>query len=222
MKKSVLIVLLSITTLSILLSQEEKKNHHISIGLNGGIGSNFNAYRLSADDKGFTYYGINPHYAYGMDLGFLIKNKIRIRASISYHEMEYGMYWNNYTEFDKTITQLNNLNLGLHVDYSIYSSKRLQLFISPALTGELVLKDQHENILSDGDTNDKDYNVLSNQYPAGILGANMAFPVRYKLINHFYLTLTPGYTCFLKNFTSDNDKLYQRVNLNFGLEFTFW
>lgn len=203
--------------------EEESYKFRFSTGLSGGLGQNIHAYKLSADSKGFTYYGIDPHYSIGVDAGLYVSNKIRIRFELRYVEMKYGMNWNEpYPDFDKTVTSLYNMDLNLHFDYSVFRNKHLDFMISPSIIYEYVMKDEFKNTLADGSVNYKVYNILSTEYPDNILGGNFSIPVKYKINEYIGVTLTPGYTYFFRNFLLSNDKPYQRLSINLGAEFLLY
>jgi hypothetical protein len=230
MKNKIFLILFHLFfTFTLVVSQERTTSqdsikHHVSIGLNTGIGLNINGYKLSPDEStGFSYYGVNPHYSFGVDLGFRLAKKYRLRFEYRFQKMQYGMKWGeNYPDFDHTVTSISESGFSCHLDYLTFATKKIQVFISPGILYELVVKDSYENTMSDGDVNSKYYSVLNKQYPKDILGGNLSAIVKYKLNNSIGITLTPSYTCFFHKFLESNDKPYQRLSLNLGVEFSFF
>ena len=227
MKKVVLLIFNCVFAITVIMAQDQDQDQEkvgdkfkISFGLNGGYVQNINAYKLTEDQHGFTYYSINPHYSIGFDAGLFVTNKIRTRLEYRFVQFKYGMNWSNdYPLFDKTVTTVNNMDLNLHFDYTLFSNKHFHFMASPAFIYEHALKYKYKNTLADGSSNTKNYNVLSQQYPVNIAGANMSIIAKYKINENVGITLTPGYTYFLRNFVLANDKPYSRINVNLGLEF---
>lgn len=220
MKKG-LLLLVMIMAFSMAYSQEGDK-YKITVGLNGGLGQNMNGYRLTPDSKGYSYYGINPHYSLGLDIGVFTSNRFRPRLEFRYVEMDYGMYWpDNYPEYDKSITTLYEMDLNLHFDYLAVNKAHFQVFISPAFVYEFVTGNQVKNFLVNGDTNYKNYNIFTEQteqYGGNYPGGNLTAIAKYKINNYLGVTLSPGYTYFFTKFVSPNDKAYQRFSINLGIE----
>lgn len=189
----------------------------VTVGLNYGFNNNINAYRLSPDDDGNTYYGEKSGFSVGADFGIPFSKKFRTRIGVRYSEMEYGMDWDNTSSFNKTITHLYNFDLNLHFDYLIASSNNLKLFISPGIMSEFVMDADFKNEKVDGDYTYRNY--FLKQYPESVAGGNLSLLAIYKINKFMSLTLSPGYTYFFREFSSVNDKPYQRLNVNVGLEF---
>jgi len=221
MKKVIAVILNLVIVLPLAMSQESEKSN-FSIGFNIGGGQTENAYRLTPDKYNFTYSEGDLHFTSGVNLAYFITGRLRPRFEFRYSEMKYGMNWaEEYTDFTRTDTKLYTMNLNLNIDYLLLNKNKFQLFASPGLVSEFVAKAQHRNYRADGETNLKNYSVLTDQYPDEIAGAAFSFLFKYKMNNHVGFTLTPGYTYYFKNFVPDNDKKYTKTTLNFGLEYTF-
>lgn len=201
-------------------SQENEK-FKVSGGLFGGYGYNLNGYRFDNDIEGFSYYDINSNYTIGLNCGIFITPKFRPRIAFSYAETKYGSTWPAEYFVDKTEVTLYNIDMSLNLDYMLLSRNNLQLFISPGIITEFAKGEQYKNYLIDGSINYKKYNLFTEQYPTAIAGCNLALLARYNLNEYFSLTFSPNYTYFLKPFVSSNNKPYQRVGANFGVEFSF-
>ncbi len=226
MRKFTLFVLLVIATSSLVMSQEKdltQELNNVTIGIKGGMGYNLNGYRSALDDAGFTYYDMNPGFKTGIEFGVFATQKFRIRTFVGYNEMSYGMDGNNIKEnLEKTETKLYGINWEINFDYCFFDKERLDFFISPGLVADFVSSFDHKNYLTNGEINYNNYNYLTEQYPASAAGANISFIARAKLANNIYMSLTPEYTLFFKKFTAGNDGMYQRLNLNLGIEYNFW
>lgn len=225
MKKCTIVISLLFIA-GIAMSQESEidfDRKYFSIGINGGIGENFNGYRTSIDKKGFAYYGINPHSSFGIDGGLYLTKKIRTRFELRYQEIEYGMNWpEEYADtYYKTEVSLSSLNFNVHFDYSLFAKNKFEIYVSPGLVSEYVLKDKFKNILVNGTTNTKNYNVILESYNQKIAGGNISLLAKYNIFDFVDITVTPGYTYFFQNFVLTNNKPYQRLSLNLGLEFSF-
>jgi hypothetical protein len=107
---------------------------------------------------------------------------------------------------------LDYFDFNFHIDYSLFSTKKFQLFVSPAFKYEF----QTGYSLSS-----RKWNFLVLKQPSSIIGGSLSTIFKYKVSKHFGLTLTPEYTVFAHPFATGNDKSYQRFNANFGMEFCF-
>ncbi len=231
MKKFLLFLTLTITTCSLVFSQEEEKQekskdfNHVSVAIVGGLGHNINGYRTSTDAHGFTYSGETPNYSCGLELGLFAAKNFRIRLYGGYNNMRYSMNWNdNYPTYDNTVTHLSYIDVNLNLDFGLYSGEKLSVFVSPGLTSEYFIDELFKTTLADGSISQKNYNVLEQEYPTETMyGANLSFIARYKLIDHLYVSLTPSYTLFMFNkFSQANHEPYQRLGINLGIEYNFW
>ncbi len=226
MRKLTLIVLLVITTGSLVLSQEKdlsKEYNNITFGLKGGLGYNVNGFRSAIDDAGFTYYDMNPNYKTGIEFGVFATQKLRIRTFIGYNEMRYGIDGNNIKEnLDYSEVKMYGFNWEINLDYCFSDKEKIDFFASPGLVADFVSSSEHKNYLTNGDINYNNYNYFTDQYPSKAVGANLSLIARIKIVDNIYMSLTPEYTLFFKKFTAGNDGMYQRLNLNLGVEYNFW
>ncbi len=211
------------------ISQESEidfERKYFSIGINGGVGYNLNGYRLMVDKEGFTYYDINPHASFGLNGSIYITQKMRGRLEARYQKIEYGMNWpEKFThQYDYTETTLSTLGFNAYFDYSLIQKNKFELFVSPGLASEIVVKDKYKTYLAgddEGETNSKYYNVFTDAYRKKVAGASFSLLAKYNVFEFIDITLSPSYTYFFKGFVIPNDKPYQRLNLNLGLEVTF-
>lgn len=229
MKKIILIVLNLCVIIYSANSQESTKSKEIesekgrlTFGFNMGVGQNINGYRLSTDNNGFSYYEGDIHFTSGINVSYFVTGRIRPRLEFRYSEMKYGQLWSDiYPDFDKTTTKLSTLNLNLNIDVLALAGKKFQLFVSPGIVTEYNTSSTYRTYLADGDSNMKNYNLLTDEYPGSIAGANISLIVKYKFTDHLGVALTPGYNYYFKEFVSSNDEKYTRQLLNFGIEYTF-
>jgi len=231
MKKFILVVLNMFLVFYTVMSQEtesEKTNFYKTekgkfyIGYNAGIGQNSNAYRLTSDTEGFSYYEGDTHFTTGLELSYFATGWIRPRLQFRYSGTGYGMYWpDKYADFDKTDVRLSTLNLNLNVDFLVFSKEKFQLFLSPGLVSEFNVSHSYKNYATDGDTSSSSYNIFSEQYRESIAGANFSLIAKYKLNKNFGFVLMPGYNTYFKKYVDANDKNYSKKLLSFGVEYTF-
>ncbi len=232
MNKFLLALTLTFTTYSLVFSQEEKEEktkdfNHISVAIVGGLGHNINGYRTRADEHGLTFNGKTPNYACGIELGLFATKNFRIRLYGGYNNMKYGVDYNDvaaYSNYKSTIAHLHYIDVNVNLDFGLYSGEKLSLFLSPGLTSEYFIDELFVTTLANGSISQKNYTFLEEEYPTEtIYGGNISLIARYKLMDQLYLTLTPGYTLFLYDkFSPANHEPYQRMNLNLGIEYTFW
>lgn len=198
----------------------------VTVGINWGYNHNINGFRLSEDSNGNTYHGINSGFSLGTDFGIPLSRRIRTRIGLRYSEMKYGMNWDgpvsSTSDFTETVTKLYNFDLNLHFDYLFISRKHLQLFISPGLMSEFVMDADYRNEKTDGTHNFNKYTESTQQYPKSLAGGNLSFLAKYKINRYMGLTFSPGYTHYFRKFTLSNNKPFQRLNFNVGLEFTLF
>ena len=68
-KTSILIVLVAGLCIAEVRSQVYETSN-LSVGFNIGMDYNNNAYRMTEDSHGFTYYGMNPNLSLGLNIGY--------------------------------------------------------------------------------------------------------------------------------------------------------
>jgi hypothetical protein len=218
------LLLLSASISAFAQEDEEKKDgpHNVSIGVNSGIVFNSNAYRLAANQD-FTYYGINPHFNYGIDFGIKWSNKIRTRFEFKYIKMSYGMNWPVQYDYKKTETILYNFAFNFQFDYLVYDKNKFQIFISPGIISEIVKRRDFKT------TNKYDKVIYksilpwtSQEYRDQMLGGSLTVLAKYNFNNRLGITLNPGYSFFVGNFIRENNKLYSRFSATIGVEYSFW
>lgn len=204
------------------MSQEEYdyRAGDIFFNVNGGLDYNINAFRSSSDSKGFEYYGINPHFNFGFDIGVMVSEKFRPRIEAKYMNMGYGQYWPDiFTTFEKTITKIDNLGLNLQFDYLIINKDKFKAFISPGIQTDLALNDRFKTYKTDDDDTDSRFSDLEQYYPKAIMGGGLSVMFKYEINEYIGITFEPKYTVFFRSYMESNSNLYQRINANVGLEF---
>jgi hypothetical protein len=216
-------IMLFFTLMSLAVNaQDEEARHLFYVGLNGGVDYDFNAYRQTPDKNGFDFYAINPHYNFGVDVGFMATKRLRPRLDFKFVKMSYGMDWGDFNgKFDKSITKLSNLDINLHLDWELLTRKKFQVFISPVLKSEFVSGVKYERHDKDGNTEEVNYNLIDDQFPKSILGGGLSAILKYNLTDHIGITMVPEYSIFCRRFVRSNDKNYQRFSTNIGIEFKF-
>lgn len=205
-------------------SQETEKSK-LSVGFNIGMDFNENAYRMTEDIHGFTYYGMNPNLSFGLDLGYSLSRRFRPRLEMEYFYLRYGMNWNygDDSDFDITQTTVHYLGLNLHLDYGLYLGDRVQVYLSPGLATDLARNRSYKTFLNNNDdeyTSDE-YNVISEQYPNALMGLSLSMPVAIKINDNLKATLEPEYTYYPYNFLKSNVNPYTRMSFKAGLQYTF-
>ncbi|MGQ1946142.1 hypothetical protein ACT3CD_03435 [Geofilum sp. OHC36d9] len=225
------IILLGIFLSSFLVkAQEEQPVNFIetpmlSFGINGGVIHNMNGFNMGLDDNGSSYYGIDGGGTLGIDMAVKLSSKFRTRLGLRYAEMQYGMTWSggDVNTFYKTDVKVYNMELNLNLDYMLFQGKRFELFLSPGLLSEFVADVDYKNYRNDDSfTYTKFRNFNTTQHPKSIAGFNISAIGRIPLTQRIGITLTPGYTYFLRNYVLDNDKAYQRFTFDFGFDFRFF
>ncbi len=193
------------------------------VGIGGGLDLNFNAYRIPPDENGFEYYAINPHFNFGLDYSYTVTKKFRPRLGFKYVKMSYGMDWGDFNStFDKLETKVHVLGLDLFFDFLVADNGRMQLFLAPGVKGEMVTGDKNVRIDNNGSKVEVNgYSFIDDEYPSMVAGGALAALARYQINNTVAVTLKPEYTFFLRKYVMENDKAFQRLALNLGVEFGF-
>lgn len=202
---------------------QENEKSNLTIGFSVGTDYNFNAYRMTEDENGFTYYGMNPNLSFAVDVGYYVSKRFKPRLEVEYFYLRYGTDWNygESSDFDETITTVRYLGLNLHLDYGLYMGDKLEVFLSPGLMTDLATGRTYDTYFSDGDHTNAEYNVLSEQYPKSLMGASLSIPVAIKINENLKATIEPEYTYYPYNFLKSNEAPYSRLSFKVGLQHTF-
>lgn len=201
----------------------QDNNNRFSIGISGGINSNMNAYRFEANTYGNEFINGDKLFNIGLDFGIMATQKLRPRIEFKYVKMNYSADWVNtgFTTNKESVVTLFNINTTLHLDYLMLNKGKLQFFISPGVKWEFNYDREVKNIKTDGTYNYNNYNNIINECPENILGGTVTAIVKYNIYKGIGITLAPEYTMFFTKFDTGNDKPYQRVSANIGVEFKF-
>lgn len=194
-----------------------------SVGANAGWDHNTNAFRLTSDENA-SFTGEPNQFNIGIDFGVRMTKKFRPRLELRYVNMAYHMNWNStdYPDFDKTDCNINYFDLNLHLDYSLFTVNKLEVFVSPAIKWEQKSGDFVKTYKNDGSAPMTGrFTAIKKEYPGNIAGGAASMIFKYNFNKHLGLTLTPEYTYFFRDFVKSNNKSYQRFNVNAGFEFTF-
>jgi hypothetical protein len=217
-----LIFSLVLITLLPLLSLAQEKEY-ITIGFNGGIDQNINAYKLDTNDFGNSFSKTGMPYNLGIDFSIMASDKIRPRFEFKYMESHYKAKWNPDSPYPITESEVKLYNIGfnLHIDYLLLDKTKLKVFVSPGIKWELNIGNECRNSISDGSYSYKNYHRINTENPDNILGGSLGLLMKYKIAKKVGITFTPDYTVFFRNYVRANDALYQRLSLNLGLEYNF-
>jgi hypothetical protein len=206
----------------IMANAQETDEGTVTIGINGGIDNNINACRLYQNSNGNTFYSDKTQYNIAVDLGYMATPRLRPRIELKYVKMFYGVNWDKTEEstFLKTEVDLNNFDINIHLDYLLFSKANFQAFVSPTLKWEFVVSKDLENTTTKT-TSSYNYYGVGSEYPKNIAGGAVSLLLKYNITKNIGVTLTPEYTLFFRNYVKSNDKPYQRLSANFGVEFKF-
>jgi hypothetical protein len=221
--KNKIIFLILLVLMIASVNAQDKKASTITIGINSGIDNNINAYRLTPNTFGNNFYSNRPQYNIGIDYGMMITEKFRPRVELKYVQLSYGAGWDdaNISTLKESTVTLNNFDFNIHMDWLLISSSKFQIFVSPGLKWELNLNRTVKNIRISGSHNWANYNGIVSENSKNLLGGSLSTILKYNITDKIGITMTPEYTLFFRNFVRSNNELYQRVGVNFGLEFGF-
>lgn len=221
MRKISFLLILAIFYSSIVNAQE--KRNIFSFGASYGLDKNINAYRLEANNYGNTFYNDDIYNNISLDFGIYTTKKFRPRIEFKYVRMGYRADWVNtgVTSIKETVVDLYNFSLNLHMDYILFSIKKFDISISPAVKWEFNKGKEFYNERYDGTYGYDNYNKITAEYPHDVLGGAVSVIIKYNITNNIGATVTPEYTYFFNEFVKTNDKYYQRLSANIGLDFAF-
>jgi hypothetical protein len=195
-------------------AQVDSLENEVFLGINFGIDYNMNAYGSTPNTtENYEYYGIKPQYNFGIDGSFKLTRRIRPRVEFRYVNVKYGIDMTNANSpstAGHTVVNVSYFGFNWHVDYLFIDTKKFQAFVSPGL--KLEFKSQTN--LSTGH-----WNTIELRHPKSIAGGALTMIFKYNITPRFGLTLSPEYTYFCRRFAAGNDKQYQRVSTNLGIEF---
>jgi hypothetical protein len=221
MKKYIysLLFLLCFTTLANAQDFIEKPFY---IAITGGIDNDLNGFRSTVDSKGFKYYGIEKQYNIGGSFGFSVTKRFRPRLELKYVSMGYGQYWDDqYSDFIKTENDINYFAINIFFDYKVLSFKGIDLYLSPGIKTEYLTSYDLTTYKTDGNTSSSNFNLFTKYFPNTIAGGAISAILKYNITDYIGITATPEYTYFFRKFAVGNDKNYQRLSCNLGVEFHF-
>ena len=195
----------------------------VTLGLSSGLDFDINAYNYNVflgKSNPYYYYGQNPQYNIGADLGIAITNRMRLRFELKYINIKNAINLdsaeinsNSFT-FKDVVVNLSYVGANVRFDYLFLSLNKLEIFVSPAV--------KFEHLLGWTWTNGPVAQQMDYYGPNYIAGGAVSLLFKYNISNHVAITLTPDYTLFFREFEMNQDgRLYQRFSTNLGLEFKF-
>jgi hypothetical protein len=208
-------------------SQDEKNDEKkpvFTIGVFGGVDKNINGYRLSPNIYGNNFYADKPSWNAVIDYGLMVTKKLRPRIEFRYLQSSYFAGWENanISTMKETIVRLFTLGLGLHADYLLHDRNNFQIFASPGIIWEYTAGSDEKNIRDDNTCNWYDYNGISGEKPGNLFGGAVSAIFKYNITKSLGLKAVPEYDLYFGNFAKSNDKPYQSLRINFGVEFNFY
>jgi|GEM_PF-1799069 len=242
MKKLTFVILLLISASAIVNAQNEE---YITLGINGGMVNNINGYRKLPNRNNVKFSNGIPGYNVGIDFGIRTSERTRFRFEVRHSEFHYKATWDNSelealaAEGDttalknhiyKTKVKIWDLAFNLRFDYRIYDSEKWKIFVSPGFLWEMNIDSESKNYIYDvydkysynyDNRSFKRYDYVDFEYPYHILGNSVQLLCKYKIAKHIAITLTPEYYIYYRPFVKRNHNVYQRFNVNAGLEFNF-
>jgi len=226
---NVLLLMCFLPVFSMAQDQETEKSEYtykvgdFFLGLSSGVDYNVNAFRSVATSD-FSFEDKGPRYNISFDAGVLVTKRLRPRIEFQYHRLAYGQEWlgassASYTTMEYTTAKVNYFGLNFHLDYLLAGlNSKFKIFVSPGLVTEYSMGVSYNTLKTDGDETSSRFSSLGDYYPKSIAGANLTAIMKYDLNENLGLTLSPGYTHYLRSFMEVNDNAYQRFNLNVGVE----
>jgi hypothetical protein len=205
---------------------DAKKNidYASAFGISFGTDDNINGFKLNPNSEGNNFYKGNTHYNIGLSYGWMVTNKLRPRVELKYSKLSYGVGWanSNLPAITKSDVNLYDFGINLRADYMLLDANKFQMYVSPALKWEFNLRKEVHNTMNDGTDNWGNYNDVLNENPNNLIGGAVSAIFKYNIVKKVGITLTPEYTYFFRKFVTSNDKSYQRLSVNLGVEFNFY
>jgi hypothetical protein len=223
-----LIVVLIPVTIKAQPEKEVAKKSTISyaytLGINFGIDNDIHAYRMNPNYFGNNFYSNKYNSSIGLEFGIMISKKIRTRLEVKNVKISYNADWENANipSLKETTVNLFMMDFNFKLDYMVFDNKKFQVFVTPLVKWEINADSEEKNISYNGIINWANYNGIITENPKSLLGGGVSTSIKYNLAKNVSLTATPVYTLFFRNFVKSNDKSYQRISLDLGVEFNFY
>jgi hypothetical protein len=222
--KKISFYLLLLALMPVMANAQDDDEDAMTIGINGGVDKSINAYQFTPDMYNDIFSNNKTYHNVALDFGLWISPKFRPRIELKYVQTGYTANWEtpDYTSNSMKVTNvtLYNFDINLRMDYLLLKIKKFQVFVSPALKWEFNINGDSRNTEYDGSYDYKQYNGIITDSPNNIAGGAVSAIFKYKLNRRVGITLSPEYTLFFHDYVQTNNKLYQRISANFGLEFT--
>jgi hypothetical protein len=190
-----------------------------SLVFHGGYNYNMN-YR---DAMGYTNTNALPDFNAGAQGLIYLGKRFRLGVDLEYYNISFTRKYNfiNPTEssIDYTQMAINNVGANPNIDFRLFSMGKLDLYATTSLQLEFSITDYQKNTLLNGNTSTTRY--IKNDYSKFMTGANGGFILNYNISKNIALSLTPKYTYFFEPFYPRNDYDFQRLGMNFGVEWKF-
>lgn len=214
MKKIFITLLAASLVSSVAIAQTTTPEYPIvTVGLNGGLDYNINAYRFTPTSEGGKYFSEKPRYNVGVDLGLQINKRWRPRFEMKFVNEKYGIDWSAYSNLGKTYVNVNYFDLNLRMDFLLIPTRFFQFYVSPAFKYEFEIGSGIINnyVMPEGLLN----------HPTNLIAGAVSGIFKFNVSNNVGITLTPEVTYFIHDYAARNNKPYQRNSCNIGVEYKF-
>jgi len=207
----------SIILFSLLFSLAGFSQSRLSLNLNGGLDKNFNKYYSANSYSEVEDPGTD--FSTGINLAYKVGAKNRLRLDMKYTQFSFGQEpTSSASKIILTEFKAYNMVLNPRFDILLFAKNKFELYVSPGASFNFLINNDQITTRTDGDTSYSNYiDTDYNNSMAGVIAGALA---KYNITDRLGLTLSPDYTLYFAELYDRNNQLFQRLSLNFGIEWT--
>ena len=203
--------------LVLLTSFQGFSQSRFTVNLSAGCDQNINKYYSPPNYLKFE--NNKDDYNLGVDVGYRLADKFRVRMEFQYGKMSYGHSYGASSDLTKSEMTLTTLAFNPRLDYRIVQFGEFDLYLTTGLRLEYVTDDDQESVRTDGEISTRNYIAMDyDDKLSGMIGGAI---LKYNFTEHLGLTFSPEYTYFFDQLYSENDGNLQRFSTKVGIEWTF-
>jgi hypothetical protein len=203
---------------------KSKLDYSSTIGITSGINHSINAFRDTPNSSGNNFYKGTDQFNFGINYSLVFSKKFRSRFELKYFEYTYNAGWENadLPVIKKSVVSLDNIDFNYFLDYKFLEINKFQMFVSPGIKWEINVNREEKNYRNDNTFNWANYNGIIGENSRFLMAGSVSVVAKYNITKNISLVIDPDYTIFFRKYVSTNSKNYQRMSLNFGLEFNLY
>lgn len=187
-----------------------------SMGVFGGVGKTFNTET--------SYNSVtNPQsmldYNYGLSMCIRVKDSSRLRLEGSIYRTALKYDWPSTSTLSKTVKNFYFMDLALRFDYKFLTYKNFDFYASPGVKGWFTMGNYEWTENTSDNTKTTRYIGYGNN--KNLIAPSVQVLLRYKLNNHWGVTVAPEYSYFFKKLYYTCDGYMSQFDIKLGMECNF-